>query len=206
MHQKSGNSRKEKAVQTKNKIYNSAEYLFSKYGYEAVNIEDIVKHAGVAKGSFYVHFESKDALIGVLISDYVRKIDTDYKAYLKTLPSDMPASDVLISIIEKIADVISNEIGYENMRILYKVQLEKDVNTRAAMNYNRELYMVFNDIISSGIEKKVFRHELSADETARQLMMTYRGLVYEWNVRYPEFDLKAQASKLFNLLLAGISI
>ena len=118
----------------------------------------------------------------------------------------MPASDVLISIIEKIADVISNEIGYENMRILYKVQLEKDVNARAAMNYNRELYMVFNDIISSGIEKKVFRHELSADETARQLMMTYRGLVYEWNVRYPEFDLKAQASKLFNLLLAGISI
>jgi len=206
MQQKTGVSRKEKAVQTKNKIYTSAEYLFSKYGCETVNVDDIVKHAGVAKGSFYVHFESKDALIAVLINDYVKKIDMDYKEYIETLPSDIPASVMIISIVEKIADVIIDRIGYDNMKNLYRIQMGKDANSGAAINYNRDLYMLFNNIIRKGIEEKIFRPELCADETAKQLIMVYRGLVYEWIVRYPEFDLKAQALKLFNLLLTGIEI
>lgn len=66
--------------------------------------------------------------------------------------------------------------------------------------------MLFKNIISKGIEEKIFRPELSEDETTRQLIMAYRGVVYEWIVRYPEFDLKAQATKFFNLLLAGMKI
>lgn len=206
MQQKSGVSRKEKAVQTKNKIYESAEYLFSKYGCETVNVDDIVKHAGVAKGSFYVHFESKDALIAVLIRDYVKKIDMDYKTYIETIPPDITANVVIISIVEKIADVITDKIGYDNMKNLYRIQMVKNEDPRAAISYNRDIYMLFSNVISKGIEERIFRPELSTDETARQLIVAYRGLVYEWIVRYPEFDLKAEALKLFNLLLTGIVI
>lgn len=55
--------RKEKAAETKNKIYKCAEQLFAKYGFYNVSIDDIVEHAGVAKGRFYVHFESKNSLV-----------------------------------------------------------------------------------------------------------------------------------------------
>ena len=204
MQQKAGTSRKEKAVQTRNKIYASAEQLFNKHDFETVNVDDIVKHAGVAKGSFYVHFESKDALIATFINDYVKKVDTDYKTYLESLPSDMPPNEVFLSLIGKIADVITEIIGCENMKTLYRIQLGKDIPGSAAISYGRELYKMFFDIIDSGISQRRFHSDLSADETAKHFVMAYRGVVYEWCARYPEVDLKEQALQHFRILLAGI--
>ncbi|RBP59094.1 TetR family transcriptional regulator [Alkalibaculum bacchi] len=204
MQQKNRISRKEKAVQTKNKIYTSAEQLFNKHGIENVNVDDIVKQAGVAKGSFYVHFESKDALIVMLINDYVKKVDTDYKTYLESLPTDMLPREVFLSLVGKIADVITESIGYENMKILYRIQIGKDISDSAAINYGRELYKMFFKIIDSGISQRRFHSDLSADETAKHFVMAYRGVVYEWCVRYPEVNLKDLALRHFRILLAGI--
>src|SRR5690554_3572893 len=188
MHKNVRTSRKEKAVQTRNKIYESAEQLFNQHGFENVNVNDIVKHADVAKGSFYVHFESKDALIETLIVNYVKKVDANYKTYLDSLPSDLSPHEVFLSLISKIADVITDSIGYENMKILYRIQLGNERPTEAAMSYNRELYRIFHDVVQKGIEQGVFRSDLSAEDIARQFVVAYRGLTYEWCIRYPEFD------------------
>ena len=197
-------SRKEKTIQTKKRIYESAEALFSEHGFEAVNVDDIVKKAGVAKGSFYVHFESKDNLIVLIINDYVGRVDTDYKSYLKSLPIDMPPQQILLSLIGRIADIIAEDIGNENMRLLYRVQLDKKHSMDSVMGYNRELYKMFYEIIEDGIHKNVFLSKLPADEIAKQFVMVYRGLTYEWLVRYPELNLKIEALKLFEILIMGI--
>ena len=197
-------SRKEKTIQTKKRIYESAEALFSEHGFEAVNVDDIVKKAGVAKGSFYVHFESKDNLIVLIINDYVGRVDTDYKSYLKSLPIDMPPQQILLSLIGRIADIIAEDIGNENMRLLYRVQLDRKQSIDSVMGYNRELYKMFYEIIEDGIHKNVFLSKLPADEIAKQFVMVYRGLTYEWLVRYPELNLKIEALKLFEILIMGI--
>ena len=204
MQYKVGTSRKEKAIQTKNKIYTSAEKLFNEKGFDAVNVDDIVKHAGVAKGSFYVHFESKDFLIATIIHDYVDKVDIDYKKYLKSFPSNMLVIDVILSLVSKIADVITENIGCENMSFLYKIQIAKDIKTNAVIDYNRELYKMFYDVISKGVNQQVFRSELNIEDMARHFVMAYRGLTFEWCLRYPEFDLKEQALCHFKILLNGI--
>lgn len=206
MREKAGLSRKEKAIQTRNKIYESAEQLFSQDKFENVSVDNIVKHAGVAKGSFYVHFESKDALISILINDHVNQVDRDYKSYLESLSSDKKADEILLLLVGKISDVITNHIGHERMSILYRVQLGNDMKDKIAIDYNRELYTIFNDIIQRGIEENVFCPQLSGKEIARQIVMVFRGLTYEWCVRYPEFDLKEQSLKLFDLFMTGIKI
>lgn len=48
-------NRKTKAIETKNKIYRSANQLFREYGLENVSVDSIVEMAGVSKGAFYVH-------------------------------------------------------------------------------------------------------------------------------------------------------
>lgn len=204
MKEKVLSNRQIKAVETKNKIYKSAEHLFNKNGYDFVSVNDIVKHANVAKGSFYVHFGSKDELIALLISDYVNKVDMDYEAHLKTLPDGMTIGDILLSLVGKMADVINNDIGYENMKNLYKTRITQDVETHAITDYNRGLYIIFNDIISRGIEQKVFQSDIPVEEVARHFVMAYRGLTFEWCIRYPNFDLKEQALLHFKILLTGI--
>ncbi|HZK79669.1 MAG TPA: TetR/AcrR family transcriptional regulator, partial [Humisphaera sp.] len=48
---------------TREKLIQSAYDLFRKFGFHAAGLDQIIKKAGVAKGTFYNHFESKDALI-----------------------------------------------------------------------------------------------------------------------------------------------
>lgn len=52
-----------KSQETKKKIYEVARQLAEERSFEEVTVEAIVKKAGIAKGSFYVHFKSKDELI-----------------------------------------------------------------------------------------------------------------------------------------------
>lgn len=56
-------SRKEKATQTRQNILDAALSLMSTRPIADVKVEDITEKAGVAKGTFYVHFKSKEAVL-----------------------------------------------------------------------------------------------------------------------------------------------
>jgi AcrR family transcriptional regulator len=51
------------SLSTREKQVRSAYELFCKFGVHAAGLDQIIKKAGVTKGTFYNHFESKDALI-----------------------------------------------------------------------------------------------------------------------------------------------
>ena len=48
-----------RGIQTRNKLFKSAEYLFGKNGYHQSSITEITQYAGVSLGNFYTYFESK---------------------------------------------------------------------------------------------------------------------------------------------------
>lgn len=50
---------------------------------ENVSVNSIVKKAGISKGDFYVHFDSRDALTAVLIAEYVKQADLSYEAFIE---------------------------------------------------------------------------------------------------------------------------
>ena len=196
--------RKISAIETRNKIYKTADELFKKHGFESVSLDSIVEAAGVAKGSFYVHFDSKDSLAAALINDYVSEVDLDYKSYIGLFDANAAAADILISLIGKIADIITLTIGYDSMKTIYKAQITKTINTEAVMDYNRELYKLFSNIIGKGIQQGEFETDIPVDVLTKHFIMAIRGITYEWCIRHPDFDLKEQSLKHFEILLSGI--
>lgn len=53
-------------------IFETAEMLFEKKGYDATSINDIIDHIGIAKGTFYHYFKSKEQMLDAYIE---RKIN-----------------------------------------------------------------------------------------------------------------------------------
>jgi len=53
----------QRGIDTHNAIISAAAELFEKKSVHKITVSDIVKKAGVAKGTFYIHFESKDELV-----------------------------------------------------------------------------------------------------------------------------------------------
>ena len=72
--------RKEQAIATRLKIFDTAVELFEKKGYDRVSINDICKKAGVSTGAFYHYFKSKDQVLRekfLEIDDFTRDLMED---------------------------------------------------------------------------------------------------------------------------------
>jgi hypothetical protein len=128
----------------------------------------------------------------------------DYRAVLASFPPNTPVSQMLLGLIGKIADTLTDEIGHASMRTVYKLQLTGSVDMSAINGYDRELYHIFADLLDNGLQKGEFQTGLSLSTLTRHFVMAIRGITYEWCIRYPEFDLKEQALTHFKLLLSGI--
>src|SRR5713226_4310162 len=55
--------RERKKERTRQEIYRAAMELFVARGFDTVTVEDICDAADVAKGTFFLHFPTKDALL-----------------------------------------------------------------------------------------------------------------------------------------------
>ncbi|NLO47064.1 MAG: TetR/AcrR family transcriptional regulator [Clostridiales bacterium] len=193
-----------KGEKTKRKLFEAAAQLFGRYDFYDVSVDAIVEAAGVAKGTFYIYFESKDKLIAAFLSDYVSSIDAGYKAHYDSLPPEMASGDMLLSLIAKITDVLVGTIGYHRMKLVYKVQLTEALNMDPVKGYNRKLYQMFTDVLTRGIKRGEFHTKLSVKTMTKHFVMAIRGLSYEWCIRYPDFDLKEEALLHFRILLNGV--
>ncbi|WP_101910042.1 TetR/AcrR family transcriptional regulator [Marasmitruncus massiliensis] len=204
MREKKPDKRKVQGAETRKKLYEIAKKQFSERNFSDVSVEDITDEAGITKGAFYVHFESKDALIASLIADYVASADTNYKTFVEALPNEMPASEVILALTQKIADELADTIGCENMKKIYQMLLTGTVDTEAVKGYGRELYLLFYSILDKGIRLGEITSALPPEALSRHFVMAIRGVSYEWCVRYPDFDLREHTIAHIRLLIEGI--
>lgn len=197
-------ARKLQAIETKKKIYQCAEDLFRQYGFENVTVDNIMEKAGMSKGTFFVHYASRDALLAAYISEFVNRADTDYELYLETFPEQMAASDILMAMVERVADNITETVGYEQIKTAYRIQLEKTLDTGMLLDHDRKIYKIFSSLVNRGMRTGEFRTDIPAESVSDHLIMAMRGATYEWCIRYPDFDLNNHLLRHFQILLCGI--
>ncbi len=89
-------TRQQQKDETRAKIFAAATQLFAQNGYHATTVAEIALAAGVAKGTFFVHFPSKDAVIAALV-----RIQTGAarKARLKALESGGPIEALRAAVV-----------------------------------------------------------------------------------------------------------
>lgn len=87
--------REQQREETRRRLYEAALELFRRDGVAACRIDDIVRQAGVSRGSFYFHFPTKEDVLIDLMRDTERRIT----AALDELPADAALSQVIDSVI-----------------------------------------------------------------------------------------------------------
>ena len=167
----------------------TARKLVLEHGFENVSVDSIVNAAGVSKGTFYLHFESKDALAAALVEEYTSTTDMGYKSFLTSLHDHNSIFETLTLLAEKIAEFTATNVGLENIRVLYRAHLAKTINTTPAMSYNRDLYKLFTEVLERGVQQSEIRQDISVDSLSKHLILAIRGITYDWCIRYPDFNL-----------------
>lgn len=65
---------------TKGAIFDAAMKIFSDCGYDGATMDDIAIDAGVAKGTLYYHFKSKEEIFKFVISEGMQRIEEEIEA------------------------------------------------------------------------------------------------------------------------------
>jgi AcrR family transcriptional regulator len=81
----------------RNEILDTAEKFFAVKGYEQTTIVDILNEIGIAKGTFYYYFKSKEEVMDAIIMRIVTADAEAAKAIADS--SDMPAIQKLLAIL-----------------------------------------------------------------------------------------------------------
>jgi AcrR family transcriptional regulator len=63
--------RQAQADDTRARLFAAAAKLFATHGYHETTVDQIAREAGVAKGTFFVHFATKDAVVSELVARQV---------------------------------------------------------------------------------------------------------------------------------------
>lgn len=72
-------TQKERNAETRRRLLSAARDVFAAKGYAFASVADIVKAAGRAHGSFYLHFANKEAVLQALLHDAMAQMAAESK-------------------------------------------------------------------------------------------------------------------------------
>lgn len=140
------------ADERRNEILDAADELFSQKGFDGTSTNDLLKKVGIARGTLYHHFKSKEKIMDALIERYSERLLGAAREI---------AADKSIPVVERLVQVVmalnvSGGSSEEIMEHIHKPQnaLMHQKIQKVVVN---EVPPILTDIIREGIEQKLFQ-------------------------------------------------
>ena len=132
---------------TKRKIFETSMKLFAEKGYEATSVEEITAKVGVAKGTLYYHFTSKEEIFNFLIEEGMKLLKNSIE--IKISKSN--------NYIEKLKAIILIQIKvmakYEDLMVIVLSQIwGNEPRNILCKNYVIEYIEMLQKIIQEAID------------------------------------------------------
>jgi len=162
--------------QTRERILQAAMLCFSRSGYSSSGVAEICFEAGVSKGAFYHHFESKQSVFIELINSWLSALD----ANLNTARNH--SQDVPVALLEMsgLFDVVFRQASNRlPMFLEIWLQASRDPAVwEALITPYMRFQTFFKDLISSGIDEGSLR-DVDSNLAARALLSLAVGLLLQ---------------------------
>lgn len=151
----------EKGEKRKQELLQIAYRLFLSKGYEETSVDEIIEEAQIAKGTFYYHFKSKEALLEALINKMITEKVEQAK---KILSAPMPAPEKTVAIITSLRPE-QTEMDIQNaLHEKENVVIHKKISKRVI----DEAVPILCEVVSEGISQGI----LQCDNIPERVRMT----------------------------------
>ncbi len=183
---------------TKRKIFETSMKLFAQKGYDATSIEEITATVGVAKGTLYYHFSSKEEIFNFLIEEGIKLLQNSIEIKTSKIPNyiDKIKAIVLIQIkiVDKYEDIItillSQFLGNEARNQMCKEQIYKYVKK-------------IEEIVEEGIEAKQIKKGNSQAIASEIYGLICSSLVYKIR-KNGQIDIMKLYKEFENTVIEGL--
>ena len=171
------------ATERRNEILDVAERLFCANGYDNTSTNDILAEIGIARGTLYYHFKSKEDILDAMISRILD--ETIRKAEKIALDESVPVLERLTKTV--IAANVDTQTG--NM-ILEQIHKPQNALMHAKMQEKllSQLVPLFVKIIEDGISENLMYTDYPKE--TMQMLLLYANSVFDDSIEYSEEEKK----------------
>ncbi|MEH7389685.1 TetR/AcrR family transcriptional regulator [Bacillus sp. JJ1503] len=161
-----------KAEERRNEILDAADELFGQKGFDGTTTKDILDKVGIARGTLYYHFKSKEDLMDALIERYNNHLLGVAKEISK---------DKRIPIIERIVLVVlsMNLRGGSNKEIMEHIHKPQNalMHQKIQKVIINGITPIMTEIIQDGIEQEMFQTPYPYE--CMEMVVTYMNTVFD---------------------------
>lgn len=166
--------RERKKRETRQKIFDAAIKLFKEYGFEATTIDMISEEADVARGTIFLHFPSKEAILANWGQERIQEIEERREEW-----------DYGDSCKQRVLRIykILNEVNMQNYDFI-KVLIESSMKHRKVLESEKSMYFelreLFADLIEDAQERGRLKMKFNPLVAANMLENIYYNALYDW--------------------------
>lgn len=182
-------------------ILRAATKVFAQNGYFQSQVADVARVAGVAAGTVYLYFKSKD---DILVSIFERSMNdalTEVRAAIDGV--DDPADR-----LRQIAHLHLERLGRDkDLAVVFQVELRQSVKfmERFSETFLQDYFKLIRKAIADGQSSGAFRKDISATTATKIFFGALDEMATNWVLSRRKYDLRAEAGAVVDLFINGVT-
>src|SRR5512138_2287930 len=202
----------DRGADKRDRILSAAERIFARHGFFAAKVSDVAKEAGVADGTIYLYFKSKDDL---LISLFERRME-EVNSRLRDATADIKSpSDQLRTFIKTYLQLVHDEPTAVEVLTIELRQSSKFMKEYENPQF-ADFLRLLGGIIAAAQEKGELDRSIPAHVAARMIFGVLDELALAWvlakqpfgggaaGARPKKFDIVRAADWVITLVTTGL--
>jgi AcrR family transcriptional regulator len=167
--------RERRKLEVRARLLSAARSLFAKQGFEATTVDEIARAADVVPATFFNHFQSKQALLGLMAGEVFETLHAMTAQHLEG-----PGTSVakLRRFILSISESIASSRGVA--RDVFLEFLKSDATPDEPHPYLERLIGPFVSVIAEGQSRGEFRGDRSAAFLAQMAVGMLNSAITSW--------------------------
>jgi TetR/AcrR family transcriptional regulator, fatty acid metabolism regulator protein len=182
-------------------ILRAATRVFARNGYFNSKVADIARDAGVADGTVYLYFKSKEEILHSIFDRSVGDAILEARKQLETISDPREK-------LRRIAHLHLERLGADrDLAIVFQVELRS--STKFMEEFSAAGFAEYLGLIRSTLEEgqraRVFRRELNAKVVAKILFGALDEMATNWILSKRRYKLQPMADQVLDIFLNGVS-
>ncbi|MDO4299371.1 MAG: TetR/AcrR family transcriptional regulator [Lachnospiraceae bacterium] len=176
------------AEERKQEILDTAEMLFGTKGFDNTSTGDILDAVGIARGTLYYHFKSKEEILDGVIERMTNRLMQDAKEIAQN--KELPVLERFTKAIMSLN--VESKIGYEVMEQVHRPQnalMHQKMQTTLLAGINP----ILTELVEEGIEQGICHTQYP--ESVVEMTMLYANTAFD-ELNIAEISLEQRDKKI----------
>jgi TetR/AcrR family fatty acid metabolism transcriptional regulator len=180
-------------------ILRAATDVFAESGYFNAQVADVARAAGVAAGTVYLYFRSKDDLLASIFERSMRDAIAEGRAMAGGIRDPRER-------LRRFAALHLGRLGRDrNLAVVFQVELRQSTKfmERFSSTLLRDYLGLIRDAIADGQRAGMFRADIKATVAAKMFFGALDEMATNWILSRRRYSLEADADTVVDLFVNG---